>query len=272
MLQKLYSGGRILDFTLSKSSPIIQLYSAIPLKNFVDTNNRDYWIESKVEPWTHVQYIIMQKPVEHLSGLNINQTQYYDPVTKVIANWTRNFGSLTSPWQPVGDSLLSSIRIIYENPDFIILKNEKKDLVLEKFAEHLNSPSTIAIIGNDDILVAEKKTGIVNRIVNGSVIEHPVLDVNVATRGDRGLLGMAVAKNQTRDSTYVYLYFTESAAEDGNDNGYSGLLGNRLYRYELLNDKLVNPKLLLDLPVAPQGVISLMVKSLSVLTTISMFL
>ena len=28
----------------------------------------------------------------------------------------------------------------------------------------------------------------------------------------------------------------------------SNPLGNRLYRYELVNDKLVNPKLLLDLP------------------------
>jgi aldose sugar dehydrogenase len=28
-------------------------------------------------------------------------------------------------------------------------------------------------------------------------------------------------------------------------------LGNRLYRYELVNDKLINPKLLLDLPADP---------------------
>src|SRR4029079_14357093 len=28
-------------------------------------------------------------------------------------------------------------------------------------------------------------------------------------------------------------------------------LGNRVYRYELVNDKLINPKLLLDLPSSP---------------------
>lgn len=28
-------------------------------------------------------------------------------------------------------------------------------------------------------------------------------------------------------------------------------MGNRLYRYELVNDQLINPKLLLDLPAGP---------------------
>ena len=30
-------------------------------------------------------------------------------------------------------------------------------------------------------------------------------------------------------------------------------MGNRLYRYELSGNKLVNPKILLDLPVSPHG-------------------
>jgi glucose/arabinose dehydrogenase len=42
------------------------------------------------------------------------------------------------------------------------------------------------------------------------------------------------------------LYFTE-AAESGN----SEPVGNRLYRYEWVNDQLVNPILLLDLPATP---------------------
>jgi aldose sugar dehydrogenase len=58
------------------------------------------------------------------------------------------------------------------------------------------------------------------------------------------------------------LYYTESKNGDGNDvcsdatGSYtckSGTepIGNRLYRYELVNNKLVNPKLLLDLPGTP---------------------
>ena len=59
--------------------------------------------------------------------------------------------------------------------------------------------------------------------------------------------------------TYVFLYYTESSGEDGNDDcpninecneGYEPK-GNRLYRYELEGDKLVHPKLLLDLPASP---------------------
>ena len=250
-LKKLYHGGRILDVTLSKSSPLIQLYSGIPLKNFIDVNNRIYWKDSNNQPWMHVDYLMMQKPIEHLSGLSINQTQYYDPVTKLVLNWTNSYSSLISPWQPVGDSLLSSIRVVYENPDFIILKNDKKDLVLDRLADNLSLPFNMAELGKDDIVLAEKKTGQVHRIVNGHMLPTSILDVNVATRGDRGLLGMAATKNQTGGQTYVFLYYTQSTAEDGDDvNGYREPLGNRLYRYELVNNELTNPKLLIDTPAS----------------------
>jgi len=149
----------------------------------------------------------------------------------------------------VGDSLLSSIKVVYENPDFIILKNDKKNLVLDRLADHILLPSNMAELGNDDILTAEKKTGEVHRILNGHMLPTPVLDVNVATKGDRGILGMAATKNETSGQTYVYLYYTQSIGEDGDDvNGYREPLGNRLYRYELVNNELTNPKLLLDTP------------------------
>ena len=74
------------------------------------------------------------------------------------------------------------------------------------------------------------------------------------------MLGIAVdsAKNNENEPTYVFLYYTESVV-DGNDNcpkdKFCNLgndpLGNRLYRYELVNDKLVNPKLMLNLPAEP---------------------
>jgi aldose sugar dehydrogenase len=50
------------------------------------------------------------------------------------------------------------------------------------------------------------------------------------------------------------LYYTESNGKDRDDEIEQGGFepkGNRLYRYELQNGKLVNPKLLLDLPVKP---------------------
>jgi len=82
------------------------------------------------------------------------------------------------------------------------------------------------------------------------------LDVNVATKEERGMLGIAVAKHQEQNNqrTYLFLYFTEAPTKDGDDvSGHKQPLGNRLYRYELVDNKLINPKLLLDLPLYPAG-------------------
>jgi aldose sugar dehydrogenase len=131
------------------------------------------------------------------------------------------------------------------------------NLKVEQVVEGLELPTTMAFLGPNDILVLEKDKGTVQRIVNGIMQEEPVLDVNVANAFKRGMLGIDVSKSDT-GSTYVFLYFTE-AEEEGKDicpeegDPCTGVdaLGNRLYRYELINNKLVNPKLLLDLPVTP---------------------
>lgn len=121
------------------------------------------------------------------------------------------------------------------------------NLVVEKYAGGMQFPSSMAFLGPDDILVLEKNTGQVKRIVNGNTIEEPLLDVPVANRDERGLLGIALTKDIQDNSTLVYLYYTESAS-DGDDSEGKDPLGNRLYVYELAGDKLVNGKLLLDLP------------------------
>ena len=130
-------------------------------------------------------------------------------------------------------------------------------LKVELVSEGLELPTSIASLGPDDILVLEKDKGTVQRIINGKMLPEPLLDVNVANKSERGMLGIAVTNNGTgpNSNIYVFVYFTESV-QDGNDdcpkndfcNPGNDPLGNRLYRYELVNDKLVNPVLLLDLP------------------------
>jgi aldose sugar dehydrogenase len=120
----------------------------------------------------------------------------------------------------------------------------------------LEYPTSMAFLGPSDILVLEKDRGTIKRIVNGSLLPEPVLDVNVATESERGMLGIALAKNvnQTSGQThqYAFVYFTESGGgKDGDDLKGVKPLGNRLYRYEFVGGKLVNPKLLLDLPADP---------------------
>ena len=160
-----------------------------------------------------------------------------------------------------------------------------KDIALEPIFKGVDLPTSMAFLGPDDILILEKNKGTVKRFVNGSLINEPLLDVNVATRGERGMLGIAVAKdfqgngssiitdndddlstNGTKRAgpitnleqsssnptkTYVFLYFTESRTKDTGDVCEELLenevIGNRLYRYELAPNgtKLINPKLLL---------------------------
>ena len=122
-------------------------------------------------------------------------------------------------------------------------------LKVEEVVEGLVSPTTMAFLGNDDFLVLEKDKGTVLRIINGQVLEEPVLDVHVANSVERGMCGIAVSKNST--TTYVFLYFTEIGGNDGDDRKGLTPIGNRLYRYEFVDNKLVNPKLLMNLPATP---------------------
>jgi glucose/arabinose dehydrogenase len=125
------------------------------------------------------------------------------------------------------------------------------NLHAEVVAEGLTLPTKMAFLGPNDILVLEKEKGTVQRIVNGEMLPEPLLDVNVASAVERCMCGIAVSQS-TPEHTYVFLYYTEAETADREDltQGIAPL-GNRLYRYELVNNKLVNPKLLLDLPADP---------------------
>jgi aldose sugar dehydrogenase len=140
--------------------------------------------------------------------------------------------------------------------------NNNTDLKAEVVFKGLNFPTSMAFLGPNDILVLEKNNGTVQRIVNGVMLKNSLLDVNVANKGERGMLGIAISSPKHNDEknkpTYVFLYYTESKTKDGEDiNGTNYVakqpLGNRLYRYELAdnNTKLINPKLLLDIPTTP---------------------
>ena len=109
-------------------------------------------------------------------------------------------------------------------------------------------------LGPNDILVLEKDNGTVMRIVNGTLSSEPLLDVKVATEGEEGMLGIAVTNvknnnNQNDQPQYVFLYYTEAKIKDGGEP-----IGNRLYRYQLVNDTLVNPKLILRSPNKPRAI------------------
>jgi aldose sugar dehydrogenase len=122
----------------------------------------------------------------------------------------------------------------------------------------------MVILKNGDILALEKNEGTVVKISNGSLQEDPLLDVDVATQGERGLLGIAFSENKRENVTFVFLFFTQAMGSEGRDicpndadvfpycRSGDEPIGNMVYRYQLDDrNRLVNPKLLLDLPSSP---------------------
>ena len=94
----------------------------------------------------------------------------------------------------------------------------------------LVTPTTLAFIGSDDLLVLEKNTGRVMRVTDGT-IQGPVLDLAVNFASERGLLGIALHPDFPANPG-VYLYWTESTT--GADSGSlddTPLLGNRVDRF-----------------------------------------
>ena len=138
-----------------------------------------------------------------------------------------------------------------KEPSIPILRDTalKTELIVDK----LKFPSGMEFIGNDDLLVIEKNTGKVKRVSNGEVVGD-LLDLNVATKSERGLLGIAVldisktkhAFNYGPNDKFVFLFVTETENQDDGN-----ILGNRVYRYDFVNGNLINPTLLLDLPYLP---------------------
>jgi aldose sugar dehydrogenase len=118
------------------------------------------------------------------------------------------------------------------------------NLRIEEVTRGLDLPTSMAFLGMDDILVLEKDKGTIQRIVNGQIMNEPLIDVNVSTDVERCMCGIAVSmRNNTAN---IFLYYTESEVNDGGQ-----ALGNRVYRYDLSNGELVNRRLLLDLPAQP---------------------
>jgi glucose/arabinose dehydrogenase len=152
--------------------------------------------------------------------------------------------------------LLSSHSLTIQSPQGPTMNDSH--LKAEVVFKGLKFPTSMAFLGPNDIFVLEKNEGTVRRIVNGTMLQQPLLHVNVANDGERGLLGIAVSKTRNNNNnndvpTYVFLYYTESGQRKSviSSGGSQPAAGNRLYRYELANNKLINPKLVLNLPAMP---------------------
>jgi glucose/arabinose dehydrogenase len=103
-------------------------------------------------------------------------------------------------------------------------------LSVRTLVDGLVTPTSLAFLGADDILVLEKNTGKVRR-VGGGAIQSTVLDLPVNFGSERGLLGIALHPGFPHNPS-VYLYWTESSTgQDTDVLSQTPLLGNRVDRY-----------------------------------------
>jgi glucose/arabinose dehydrogenase len=137
-------------------------------------------------------------------------------------------------------------------------------LSVELVYSGLNGSTNMAFLDANDILILEQVSAKVVRIVNHNMLDEPLIDLNSYFQD--GLVGIATAPNQN-GSTSVFLYFNEAPVKYGADVdnvdeaiqvnqtlGYNRE-GDRLYRFELVNNSLVHPKLLIDLKNTNQSTV-----------------
>ena len=85
------------------------------------------------------------------------------------------------------------------------------NLKVELVVDGLKRSTNMEFLGPNDIVVLDKNLGTVQRIMNGTIQREPLLDLPVSDKMDRGMMGIAVSRNETNKSTYVFLFYTESA-------------------------------------------------------------
>lgn len=123
------------------------------------------------------------------------------------------------------------------------------NLTVEVVVDGLNMPTTMAFLGKDDFLILQKNGSLV-RVVDGMISDKTRLDVPVAKGFYQGLLGIAVTNQSipANNGTYVFLYYTEVVNNNNitdtnqkstGDGNSTHILGNMVYRYEFINDKLI---------------------------------
>jgi glucose/arabinose dehydrogenase len=118
------------------------------------------------------------------------------------------------------------------------------ELKIQQVFHGISFATQMDFLGPDDIVVLQKNDGKVLRIKNCELLPEPILDLPVANLVERGLLGVALYNNTQDGKEYAFIYFTHAAKDEDGDDASKGYapLGNRLYRFELVDGKLENAK------------------------------
>lgn len=166
--------------------------------------------------------------------------------------------------------ILPFLVLLFLNISYAAPSIRDPSLKIETVTHGLGYPTDMAFLNTDEILVLEKDEGNVLRVVNGNISNDTVLSLTINHLEERGLLGIAIEKDKAsieggaaKTPQYVFLFYTEPRYNGSTsilDNSNSttdckiqkcleNQFNNRLYRYEYKDNKLVNPKILIDIPI-----------------------
>jgi aldose sugar dehydrogenase len=139
--------------------------------------------------------------------------------------------------------------VVFSSEDGEIYGNGTR-IKIEPIYDELNSPTAIAFLGSNDMLVLEEKNNNIMRIVNGQMLDEPVLDLGNTIRNLACMCDIAILQNDNGIS-YAFLYIYH--AEVNEDDGITKVV-NRLYRYDITNGKFTNPKLFFEIPSSREAI------------------
>jgi aldose sugar dehydrogenase len=149
--------------------------------------------------------------------------------------------------------------VAFSSEDGEIYGNNTR-IKIEPIYDGLTLPTAIAFLGSNDMLVLSgdekyhenslEKNNKVMRIVNGQMLEEPVLDLENTVRNLTCMCDIAILQNDNGTS-YAFLYIYHAEVPESND-GITKLV-DRLYRYDITNGKFANPKLFFEIPSSPKA-------------------
>jgi glucose/arabinose dehydrogenase len=134
------------------------------------------------------------------------------------------------------------MNVAFSNEEGEIYGNDTK-IKIELVYDGLDFPTAIAFLGPDDMLILQRNDNRIMRIVNGQMLNEPVLDLGNTVKIQGCMCGLTILQNYNSTS-YAFLYYYE--AEVADDDGTINFV-NRLYRYDITNGKFTNPKLFFEI-------------------------
>lgn len=145
-------------------------------------------------------------------------------------------------------ALIPGLALAQDGPGGPVMLDAQLDV--RTVVEGLNTPTTMGFLNENEFLVLEKNTGMVQHVMNGTVV-GTALDLGVNFASERGLLGIAIDPDFDNNG-YVYLFWTcrstapvdspyfpveiecadePTLGEDTDDTLAVPLLGNRVDRF-----------------------------------------